>query len=562
MCLCNRLSPDQSLELLERISGHQFSDKTLISGLLQVLQYNPMAIALAAATLKILPDSERQTVVTSYQNMVTQKDNLDLPTIVELYCETAISDSRIRHAFDFLGSCDLNFPLLVSVLPIHLSLDFYGIPDELLAPLPLDHVLAEMKSSSEHRSYWSLIKSTIPFLHSDIASNDQIANVLAASQDEIYFLRQSPILSFKRNWHGEFECVTVHPVARRCVSGLFRSVTISNLDRDFVAKEKIEFEQNSWFKKLTTFDEKKSLSKFHLMLPGLSSPGVFTQSQFNSKASNLKLEYSQYVHFVSHYHRVALSLASVLRSVKGDMQGVAMKKCLLPHFQALNEFPFLSQRDKLSADISLVIIEVINSSNNERFICQYEDLIAKQKLLFGAKSMVVANSLVDFADLQLSLNNATSAKELLQPAIGIYEQVPVHLRHEEFTLDMGHALSSLGLSYDQLCNKKASRECYDRALATAQSVPPSGRVSVQQRKLVASLLVDVTHAYLCLGDLLVARKYSELAAMMLESIYPHGHAEIVRLLNIRSIVSALLGDRTASTKFRVEASKMKGRLDF
>ena len=559
------MSPDQSLELLEQITGLQFNDKPLISGLLQVLQYNPMAIALAAATLKIncsfLPDSERKTVIPSYQNKITQKDDLDLPAIVRLYCEAAISDSRIRHAFDFLGSCNLNFPLLVSVLPIHLGLDFYGIPDQLLAPLPLDPLLADMKSSSEHRSYWSLIKSTIPFWNSDIPSNDQIAKVLAASQDEIHFLRQSPILHFKHNWHGEFECVTVHPIARHCISNLFDSVTISNLNQDFVAKERIKFEQKSWFKNFSTFDEKRSLSKFHLMLPGLSSPGVLTQSQFNNIESNQQLNYSRYVHIVSHYHRVVLSLVSVLRSVKGEIQSIALKKCLYPHFQALQDFAFLSQKDKLSANISLVIIEAIHSANSEKFICQFEDLIAKQKLLFGVKSAALANSLVDLADLQLSLTNATSAKELLQRAIGIYEQVPVHLRHEEFMLDMGHALSSLGLAYDQLCDRTASRECYDQALATAQSVPPSGRVGVQQRKLVASLLVDVTRAYLCLGDLLVARKYSELATVMLESIYPHGHAEIVRLLNIRSIVSALLGDKSGSTKFRVEASKLKVKLD-
>ncbi len=47
------------------------------------------------------------------------------------------------------------------------------------------------------------------------------------------------------------------------------------------------------------------------------------------------------------------------------------------------------------------------------------------------------------------------------------------------------------------------------------------------------------HAYLSVGDLLVAKKYSELAAMMLQSVYPQGHKEMVRLLNIRSIVSAL-----------------------
>lgn len=578
VCNISRLSVEQSVELFEHISGLQSSQS--MYGLLDTLGYNPMAIALAASTIKIycahLPASECTTVLGSYQDLLAQnsKGSLDSQqAAVNLYCEVATSESCIQHMFDFFGSCDLNYPIPVSVLPIHLGLDFYGIPDEALAPPPLDPILANLRSSIDHDSYWSRIKSMVPFVQPSSPSDEDIAKALIASQDEIAFIRQSPILSFKRSWHGDFEFVTVHSAAHQKISELFTDVTVSKLDKDFLSRELKEFKQNSWFQNYRKFDTEKSLSKFHRMLPGLSSLGVFTEAQFYnvSVVSESRvvlgtktpdnMDYSQYVHVVSHYHRVVSSLVSTLRSVRGEVQDVLVKKCLLPHFQAIKNFPYISQTDKLNVDISLLVIDAADwSSEDEGCIAQYENLITEQKALLGTRSVDVACSLVDFADLQLSWNKAYLAKELLQSALDIYNQVPAHLRHGALALDMSHTLSSLGLACDELGEKEESKNFYDQALATSQSVPPSGRVGTQQRKLVASLLVSMVHAYLSVGDLLVAKKYSELAAMMLQSVYPQGHKEMVRLLNIRSIVSALLGDKEGSSKFRVEASKLIAKL--
>ena len=561
------------MDLLEGISGFQCIPPLL--QLLEVLQYNPMAVALAASTIKMYhssqPDTELPTIIKSYQQQLTGVADIQQAT-VNLYCEAAISDSRIRHTFDFLGLCDLDYPVLLSALPIHLSADFHGLSEEALALPPLDPILAKLKPTG-HDSYWSRFKSVVPFLSASVPSDDDIAKALKESQDEVAFIRQSPLLSFKRSWcSGGFEFVTVHSVAHRRISELFID-TAAKLDRDFVSREFLDFQRKTWFKHYRTFDSKKALRKFHRSLPGLSSSGVFTELQFHDiksvgsegsvDATISKMSYSQYVHTVSHYHRVLMSLTATLRSIKGEIRDVLMEKYLLPHFKAIKDFSYTSESDKLTAEISMLSIDAGSSSGDHttRCITRYEQLIAKQKALLGTKSIQVASSLVDLADLQLSSSDASAAKDLLQLALSIYNQVPAHLQHGAFALDEAHAFSSLGLACGELGEKEKSKDFYEQALATSQSVPSNGTVGVRQRKVVASLLVNVTHAYLCLGDLPVAKKYCELAAMMLQSVYPQGHAEIIRLFNIRSIVSALMGDKEESSKYRAEASKLKAKLD-
>lgn len=571
------------MELLEGVSSLQSCSKMPSAmKLLEVLQYNPMAIALAAATIKIScsfpATSDWQTVFTKYCDVLVhslEEQSADVvQAAVDLYCEAAASDSRLRHTFDYLGSCDLKYPLLASVLSVHLGLGIYGISNEALAPPPLDPILDKLRLSADNDSYWNYFKSLIPFLRPKSPSDEDIAEVLLASQDELACIRESPILSFKR--HSTFEFLTVHSVAAQKLSGLFTKVTTHKLDQDYLTRAVSEYEQNAWFKKYRTFDKKKALRKFHHMLPGLSSPGVWTEAQFDANNGKpvedetnfiagtqipFNLSYTEYLHLVSHYHRVVMSMASILRSVREEMIPALMKKYLVPHIQAVKTFPLISQSDKISAEISLVAVNSLMLSPEDRSNCiaEYEKLIAEQKTLLGSQSLLVADSMVDLADLHLSLNNSSRAEELLQSAILTYKQVSSHLG-DDLALSTSHALSSLAVACAQLGKKNQSKELYEQALATSQSAPPSGGVSPKQRKLVSSLLVDVTHCHLVVGDLIVAKKYGELAAVMLQTVYPQGHTETVRLFNINSIVCALLGDKQESMRYHTEASKIKTKL--
>lgn len=540
-----------------------------------------MAIALAATTIKmyrsLLPSSEWNTILVSYQellaNSLKARSDVDiLQAALDLYFEFAVSDSRLRHTFDFLGSCALDCPLIVSVLPLHLGTKFFAITDEALAPPPLDPFLDKIKPPVGKDSGWNYIKSILPFGRPDIPTDEDIAKLLAASQDEVTFLRDSPILSFQRCCHGSFEFVRVHSVAFDRLPQLF-SDTCQKLDRDHVLKEAKEFEENAWFKQYRSFDEKKSLKMFHHRLPGLSSPGVLTRAEFNgvlvkdSKVGTLvpdDLSHSQYLHIVSHYHRVVSSLTSALRAAKGDVDGFLLKKYLVPHLQAIKTHPLLSHADQLAINMSLLVAEMTSNPSSElsesSIVTEYRALIAEQKKLYGTQSQVVARSLTDLANFYLSLNKPSPAKELLQSAMQVYKQIPARLAGEEFAQDVGNALSSTAMASGQLGEKQQSKQLYEEALASYQSIPPSGKVTRKQQRLVASVLIDVTHAHLCVGDFLAAKKYSGLATMMLQAVYPQGHMETVRLFNISSIVYALLGEREESTRLRTEASKTKSKI--
>ena len=563
----HRLDVKQSLELLEVMSCVQhFKEHTSLLDIVQVLDCNPMAVALAASTIRhycsIFPASSSEAeVVATYRDLLTRslKEKPDvLRASLDLYYEAAVSDPRFRHTFDLLGCCDLDYPILTSVLPTHLSMDFYGISSESLAPPPLNPMSDKLKTLSAE-SYWDQVKAMVPFFRKKQSDKD-VVDMLVASQDEISFLRESPIFSFQRGDSGDVEFIAVHSLAAPQLSQLFLRETVTKLDQDHLLKEIKEFEQSAWFKQYRTFDTKKSLENFHRKLPGLSLPGILTEAQFDSDKNSgtllsRTLTYPQYLHLVSHYHRVVSSLVTSAQSSKGEVTTTVTEKSLVPHLQMLKLSPCLSSADQLSLDISLVSIKALS----EKCVEEYNNLIAKQKGLLGDRSVDVAHSLVDLADLYLSVNNASTAKQHLLCALEIYQKVPAH-KYADLTLRTGHALSSLALACGQMNEFGESRKFYEQALATAQSVPVSGSVSLKQRRLVSNLLVDVTRAYLCLGELTVAKKYGELAEMMLQSVYPQGHAETVRLLNIRSITSSLMGDKEGSVKCRTEASKIKSKI--
>ena len=578
-----RLSEEQSLEMLESMNNSRCTLTPSVVSLLEKLNYHPMALALAGATMKLyhslLPQSEFQGIISSYYevllNSLEEHSDVDiLDVAVDLYLEAAVSNICLQHVFDFLGSCNLEHPLPLSVFPIHLGWTIYDIPGEALAPPPLEPLLDKMKPALDN-SYFSYLKSVVPFLHPKVPSDEDINSVLAASRDQVSFLRESPILSFKHCCHGDFECVVVHSAASRKLPQLFTQYTLPKLDHSHITKKELEFEQNSWFKQYRTFNKKKCLETFHRTLPGVSSRGIKTEKQFDAavpctvqglvSGTSIPevINYPQYLHIVSHYHRVVSSLDSTVRTSKGEMGGVLLKRYFLPHLQAIRQFPLLSLTDKLTTDIAMIMIEAVSSSSEEckNIISEYEKLVAQQETIFGSKNQLVARSLVDMADLKLSLDDAVGAKKLLDSAVRVYEQVPPRLASKEFALDVGHAFSSMGMACSEMGDKEQSRMFYERALASYQTVPSSGEVTEKQRKLVGSALVDMTHIYLSLGDFVVAKKYSELAVMMLQTLYPQGHMESVRLFNISSIISALLGDKSESVRFRTEASKIKTKIN-
>lgn len=536
--------------------------------LLESLFYHPMATALAAATLNIYQTLDCQNAISSYQKLLMDRTSSGddvLQAALNLFFEASVSDPCLRHSYDLIGSLDLDSPLLASIIPVHLSSQFYDIPSEqLVAPQPKLLLSVE----NEKSSYWDYIKSTIPFLQS------KTAEITPLSQDEVNFLRNCPVFSFKHYPRADIELIAVNSSAAPILRQLFTKITCPKLDYDHSKLKVQEFEKNAWFRKYRTFDEKNCLAEFHRGLPGLASPGVHTAREFASLPVSVdhgtgtgtkvpdQLQYSEYVHIVSHYHRVTESLLLTLKSVKGEMSAYILEKSLLPHINAVTMFSLLSQEDRLAAKISVTSLEAASLSGDDLNEClsSYGSLLNEQKKLLGSRSMTVARTLTDYADLLLSTSKAAQAKSVLQSVLSNYKQLPVQAR-DKVSMDVGHTMSSLGHACAQLGESEESKNFYEHALTSYQSAPVQGHVTKKQQKLISSLLIDLAHAHLVLGDLPMGKKYSELGIMVIQSLYPDGNLETVRLLQISSIINSLLGDKEESSKLLAQASKIEAKLN-
>ena len=106
-----------------------------------------------------------------------------------------------------------------------------------------------------------------------------------------------------------------------------------------------------------------------------------------------------------------------------------------------------------------------------------------------------------------------------------------------------------------------SRDLLESALSLYQSVPAGETVSLHQRRLVANTLTDLAHAYLTLGNLIMAQKYIELSVLAQPTIYPEGSQETVRAFSVASLVYSLLGDQRESQRVRDEAGKVQKKIE-
>ena len=203
----------------------------------------------------------------------------------------------------------------------------------------------------------------------------------------------------------------------------------------------------------------------------------------------------------------------------------------------------------------------IKPENYQEFVSRYEDIIAKQKRVFGSGSQVVARTMTDLADFKYSFRDVIGAHQLLLASLGLLEKVQARYADEEYKFDVGLTYTSLAYVYDDLGDKQKCKDLLERALGAYQTMPKDGQVSNRQRKLVASSLINIAHAYLSLGDLVMAKKYIDLASVAHQNLYVDAHPESVRAMNVSSNIYALLGDKSESIRLRMEAGKIKAKLD-
>ena len=574
-----------ALELLKRLGDLRGNDAEA-SKLIEQLQCCPLAIALAASTVKFysscLPKLESSvSPLAAYRDILNHslhsnpsRDEI-ICTTLSLYLEAASTDPKTRHAFDLFGSCDLKHPIPVPLITHCLANPFYKIPES----MPITAIESSPPSvpnepaggiATTTSAYLSQLKSMLPFGKQAVSLPDP----LPAQEENVPFLRSSPLFSFKKYGKTGFEVVHVHPSVHGELPLRFTNYTMRNMLNTHSSDAEDLFNKTAWFRQFRSYNAEHSLEKYLRSLPGVSAPGVLTHNQFQSTppqfalsaagtrpSSDGELQYSEYLHLVSHCHRVVSAMSAELKLAGGDLQDTLLRKYLQPHLKAVSQYPLLSDSDKLSCSYSLISIGAALSPDNQVLLQKFESLLAEQKSVLGSQHPAVARTLTDMADLKYTMNDILGAKKLLESALQIYEQLPPQSTDNHHHLELGLTLSSMGIVYSSLGEKEKCRDILERTLGVYQTVPRDGNITPRQQKQVASTLTDIAHAYLSLGDVNTAKKYIDLAILAQRHLHPDAHSEVIRTLNIMSIVYLLLGDKPESQKLRLEAGNIQRQID-
>ena len=553
------------MSLLQKISPSTDFPEAPPASLSVLLQSSPLALALAAATVNLFsaslereaPSEPRPPALTEYlavleeQLSATPTPDEVSAACLSLYLEAAATEPRMLHTFDLLGAVDPTGPVPAALVTRHLSSPFYGLPPE--PPTPPESV-------QEEPSFLSQLKQLLPFGNK---TPTPALPSLTDGHDLLHFLRDCPLIAFKKYSKGEFEYLQVHSTAAGDLSQVFLKRTVPKMEHAHLAEAEEKFHRTAWFKQYRKFDAEKSLGLYHGSLPGVAAPGVLTREQFlsGSLTEAGQLQYPQYLHLVSHHHRVLSSITAQLKTVDDDFASTQFCRYTRHHLNHLLHSGTLSKSDHAMCSYGLAFIASVTSHDAASTLALYRSVLEEQRSVLGPQHPAVARTLTDMADLLFSLGDTTGARDLLESALQLYRKTPPQARRPDHDLELGLTMSSLAVVASALGEKVRSRDLLESALNLYQSVPAGETVSLHQRRLVASTLTDLAHAYLTLGSLIMAQKYIELSVMAQPTIYPEGSQETVRAFSVASLVYSLLGDQGESRRVRDEAGKVQKKIE-
>ena len=545
------------MSLLQRLSPSTDFSAVDSNKLSLLLKSSPLDLALAASTVNLYAASlERESsgellALAEYLDLLGERvsnSSSDITTAcVGLYVEAASTQPRVLHTFDLLGALAPAQPVPASVVERHLSHSFYRLPPPEPPALPVN--------PPQEMSFIAQLKMLLPFG----GSKSSPAPSPSAEFDRLHYLRQSPILSFKKYSKEGFELVQVQPMALAELSHQFMEKTIPLLNQAHLREAEEVFDNTAWFRQYRRFDMQKALAQYWSSLPGVDGAGVLTKQDFQTSPVGQRMQYSDYLHTLSHNHRIISSIVSELKLLDDGFASTQYSRYIEPHLAHLSHSDAVSQGDRCMCSYGLA--SVCSVMTPASAVTVYQTVLEEQRAVLGPHHPAVARTLTDMAGLLFAREDVPGARDLLESTLRIYEAIPAKTRRAEVSVDCGLAKASLAVVVSCQGEKRRSQELLEQALTLYQTVPESGEVSIYQRRLVATTLIDLGHAYLTLGNLVMAQKYVDLAVLALPAIYPDGSEESVRALSVAGTVYALLGDRRESQRVGQEAGKHRAKLD-
>lgn len=550
-----------------------------MTSLCSALNSSPYGLALAGLTVRLYTHflqsaegGEREgqsgkavAMFTDALSDSVSRDGQDtaMDKVTDLYLEAVSTvDLGFMLSVDYLAVCDLDYPVLLSSIGTHLRNPYNKLPSQ--TPLLLwDTTATPSQVLTPPRSYVAVMKSKIPFLNNDqetklpenLMPKDRSVDLLAS-------LTHSPFIRVSSLAHHNLELVHVHPLVVEKLKNRFLTHTVPRMEEDQIVVETDKWNRTAWFKRFRSFSPENVLARCRGALPGISGGGVWTEEQFKTRDS--RYSYRDYLHLISLYHRFVDSITGDLKYLSRDTEDMLIRRYVEPHLVAVSRQPMLTEKDRLQCQSGILSLEsAMSVPDQDVQYGRYEELLMRQKACLGSRHVEVANTLTAMADIKSRHSDLTSAKTLLLSALSIHEGLSRQYKDNvSYSMDYAASLSALGLLYaGSEGDKISSRSTLEKALQLFQTIPTDGEVTRRQRKVVATAVTDVSHAYISTGDTVSAKRYLDLAVMAQRGIHGDCHPEVFRTLNIQSIMYSLTGNNEDSRNVRKEAGKIQTDLE-
>ena len=522
-----------------------------------MLNGNPLAIGCAAVTIAtLLPNIHNYD---DYIQLLRQHDQ----GAIEMYINEVVKDNvLLRHTFDFISSLHSTYPIPIPVLACHLQHPVYHVSWK-QSLFSADEITTNEITEQLPWYTWVSLKNWLKMIGHIFQPVEPVLN--GNHPAGLY----SPLFSYQDNKRTEVQLLYHNSAVHQLIQKLYLEHTITLMEHEALQAAKEQSKQR-WFSNWRSFDHNEALCSYRRTLPGIASStelgnsGAMTTREY----SGVGVSYEHYQLLIEHNHHIINSVTDTHNCVTDtgsvsdkDLFHLTIQAHMIPHLEHLLTVDCVSPRDKARTMESLALAHMMVRHAHHTALKMYEQALRIWEGLNGNAHPLVANVLKELANVYNITEQSQKSLRLLERAVNIYKQSKQPLTNKQL-LEKAECLSSLAIVCGNHGDKKKARKLIEEALALYEkvTVATEGNLSNHYKCQIASLMTDLGHVLIYLGELPLAKKYLDLANMSHRNFHGNTHSELVRCLTIQSILYVLLGDREESKVMRKEAGAIEDKL--
>ena len=545
---------DECFDLLQQLSSHSINDDNVdvARQLVDMLKGNPMAISCAAVTMATTDQT-----YSDYVQLLRQQHQ----GAIEVYINEIIKDDPfLRHSFEFIASLHSTYPIPVPVLMHHLKHPDYHVAMQ-QANSPSNNMSNEIAEDlpwyreMDVKKWWQQIGQIFQPIISVVSNSPP--NGL-----------HCPLLGYQDNRRTGVQLVHHGNRIHHWSKHQYFEQTVEVMEQKALERAKQQSKQG-WFSSWRDFDEDEALCCYRRQLPGIASSlelgnsGAMTTKEYRGDIS-----YAHYQQLIEHHHRIMNSITDTHNCVPDthsvvdkDLFTLTIQAHMIPQLEHMLTVDHVSPRDEARALEALALAHMIVRHAHHTALQLYEQALNKWEGLNGSTHPQVAHVTKEIGNVYSIMDKSEKSQQLIEKAVTIYKHNNRLLTNKQL-LQQAECLSSLAVVHSNYGDKKRARKLIEEALSLYErvTIATEGNISDHYKYQIASLMTDLGHVLLYLGELPLAKKYLDMANMSHRNLHGNTHSELARCLKVQSIMYALLGDREESKRLRQEAGTIENKL--